>query len=95
MRLIGSPSAIVTLAGEEWIYVGSQTVTKPFRLPEEERRQVVRLPFSGDKVTKVETGDLADGRHVGISSATTPVEGNSVSFVDQIIGNIGRFEQRK
>ena len=94
-RIAGSPSAAVSLDGDEWIYVGSLTRTRPFRMPEEDSRRVVRVKFPDGMVSAVEVLGLRDGRSVAVSNDATPTEGNSVSLADQLIGNIGRFEQRK
>ena len=71
------------------------TATRPFSMPQEESRRVVTVKFRSGKAAEIDVRGLDDGRDIAMNREATPVEGNSVSLTDQMIGNIGRFEQKQ
>ena len=54
-------------------------------------RTVVRVTFGkDDKLTEVKTLDLKDGFQIAYDRRETPTRGRDLSWVEQIIGTIGR-----
>ena len=89
---LGTPSTIAMFDGETWYYVGRKTETKAFFNPKtlDQRVIVVRFDDRG-RVDAVETinGDAA--RPVQIVDRETPTRGREYTFLEQLLGNIGRF----
>ena len=93
-QLLGSPSTTALFDLETWIYFYERTETQAFFKPEILQRNVLVIKFS-------DTGILAGMQGLGLDSSntvepierTTPTAGNEVTVMEQIIGNIGRFNK--
>lgn len=93
-QILGSPSS-VSLYGEEiWFYIGDRIETLAFLEPDVTERQVVQVRFGPDGVVEsVDSFGKERSREIEIVERTTPTRGNEITIVDQILGNIGRFEE--
>ncbi|TVR98718.1 MAG: outer membrane protein assembly factor BamE [Rhodospirillales bacterium] len=91
--ILGSPSTVSLFDGETWYYIGSRTETLAFLSPNVRERQVVAVTFDEYGVcTGVNAFGLERGREVELVRRETPTRGNEFTFIEQIVGNIGRFE---
>ncbi len=91
-EILGTPSSVAMFDQETWYYVSQRTETLAFFEPEIKERNVVILRF--DKkgvVSDVKKLGVDDGQNVLPVERTTPTSGNTLSFWDQIFGNLGRF----
>ena len=87
---IGRPSSIGVLTGSGWYYVGSRFKQVGLRAPVEMDRQVVAITFDdAGVVTNVERFGLQDGQVVAISRRVTQSNIKGLSFLRQLLGNIG------
>ncbi len=90
--LVGRPSAAGLLNDEGWYYVQSRYRHFGARAPQEIDRQVVAISFSADGIVQnVERFGLADGRVVPLSRRVTESNIRGVSFIRQLLGNVGRL----
>ena len=90
--LIGEPSAQGLLTGSGWYYVGSRWRHYGASAPEEVDRQVVAISLNETGVvTNVERFGLERGRVVVLSRRVTDSGITEVSFIRQILGNLGTF----
>ncbi len=88
----GSPSSRSSFGSETWYYISARKETVAFLRPEVAEQDVTRVEFDANGVvTKVESYDKSSGKDVDMVSRTTPTEGHSLGFLEQILGNIGRF----
>ena len=90
--ILGSPSSIGNFDGETWFYISEKTATLAFFEPEVTERQVVVLTF--DKkgvVSSVQKLGIGDGKLLDPVDRETPTEGNQITIMEQLLGNIGRF----
>lgn len=87
------PSAAGTVKGGNVYYVQSRFRTiGPFE-PKEVDREVVAITFdAAGTVTGIERFGLEDGRVVALSRRVTDDNIADVSFLRQLMGNIGRFD---
>lgn len=93
--ILGSPSSISVLDGETWIYVGSRTQTIAFLEPNVLERNVVTVRFDETGIVRaVDAFGTERGREIEVVERETPTRGNDLSFLQQFLGNIGRFEDR-
>lgn len=91
--ILGSPSTVSLFDGETWYYIGNRTETLAFLAPNVRERQVVAVNFDEYGIcTGVDSFGLERGRDVKLVDRETPTRGNEFTFVEQIVGNIGRFE---
>jgi len=94
VALIGSPASVTPFGDEKWYYISSKVETIAFFKPEELERQVLELTF--DKkgmVVSMRQLQLADGRVVDMVSRETPTAGKDLSFIEQLLGNVGKFNK--
>jgi outer membrane protein assembly factor BamE (lipoprotein component of BamABCDE complex) len=92
-ELVGRPSAAGLMEGSGWYYVGSRWRHYGARSPEEIERQVVAVSFTpAGVVQNVERFGLERGQVVVLSRRVTATNIRSVSFVRQILGNLGRLD---
>ena len=90
--LLGSPTAHETFDDNSWIYISQITEPRVGRLPGVLKQRVVVLNFDGSGVLRsVKVYDKADGRAVSMAPGTTATPGASVSILQQLFGNVGRF----
>ena len=92
----GTPSTVSLFDGEVWYYVGKKTETFAFFDPKTLDQKVVAIRFDGDgKVDSVKTIDRTQGEEVELVKRTTPTRGREYTFVEQLLGNVGRFSNSK
>lgn len=90
--LLGSPTTRATFDDNTWLYISALTKPVIAATNRIEEQKVVALTFNADGVLKeVAKRDKDDSLPVRIVSRTTPTPGNDTSFVQQLLGNIGRF----
>lgn len=95
-EILGTPSTIGNFDGESWIYIAEQTETVAFFAPEVTERHVVVVQFDRKGVvSSVRNLTLADGKELEPVARETPTEGNTITLVQQLLGNIGRFNGEK
>jgi outer membrane protein assembly factor BamE (lipoprotein component of BamABCDE complex) len=88
----GSPSTVTKLNGDAFYYVNSRFVTESYRAPEEVARKVLAIYFAADNTVKdFAVYGLDDGIIVPIIARTTATQGQELSVLGQIFGNLGRF----
>lgn len=91
--LMGSPSTVSTLNGGAYYYISSKFVTESYRAPRETERRVLAIFFDADKkIRDLGFYTLEDGNVVTIIARTTETQGRELTFLQQIFGNLGRFE---
>jgi outer membrane protein assembly factor BamE (lipoprotein component of BamABCDE complex) len=89
---VGRPSASGVLTGSAWYYVGSRFRHYGARAPQEVDRQVVAISFDDKGVVEnVERFGLEKGRVIVLSRRVTDSNIKGVSFLRQLMGNIGNF----
>jgi outer membrane protein assembly factor BamE (lipoprotein component of BamABCDE complex) len=91
-RLLGSPSAVATFDGDRWYYISQRTEQKSFYQKDIVAQDVVAITFdAGGFVDNVETRDLAQAELIEPDPDKTRTLGNELTIVEQLVGNIGRF----
>lgn len=92
VALVGSPTIRAAFDDNVWIYISSVTATRVGRTPGVLDQRVVVLNFNDQGVLAgIETRDKADALPVEVVTRTTPSPGSEASFLQQLLGNIGRF----
>jgi outer membrane protein assembly factor BamE (lipoprotein component of BamABCDE complex) len=90
--VIGSPTARATFDDNTWIYISEVTQPRIGRTLGELDQNVVVLNFDeGGVLRTVHKLDKADSLPVSVVARTTPSPGTEASFMQQLLGNIGRF----
>lgn len=90
--LLGSPSAVSPFEQRTWYYIGQRMESFAFFKPTVLERRVLVVSFDDSGVVAaMQTLDLADGRDIDPVDRITPTEGEDLTFLQQIFGNLGRF----
>jgi len=91
-QILGTPSSVSTFSDRTWYYISRRTEQTAFFEPEVLDQQVVVVAFDDSGVVRdVQHLNLADSRPVDPSSRETPSAGRELGFVEQLIGNLGKF----
>ena len=90
--LIGSPTARATFDDNQWIYISETTHTRIGRLPGVLKQDVVLMNFDeAGTLRSIKQLNQDDGRDVSIASGSTPSPGSEASVLQQLLGNVGRY----
>ena len=90
--LLGTPTARATFDDNTWIYIHEVTEPRIGRTPGVLEQDVVLLGFDGNGVLRrVKRVTQDDAQPVQVVSRTTPSPGGEATFIQQLIGNIGKF----
>ena len=89
---LGDPSTQSSFGDETWYYITSTKEAYAFLKPEVVQQDVTEITFnSAGVVSKVNNYAKGDGEELSIAKRTTPTEGHTMGFFEQVLGNIGRF----
>jgi len=91
-RILGSPSNVASFDGSTWYYISQRTQELAFFKPQTIDQQVVSITFDQDGIVKdVRKIGMDEAREVDPVPRTTPAPGKELSFIEQLVGNFGRF----
>jgi outer membrane protein assembly factor BamE (lipoprotein component of BamABCDE complex) len=92
VRILGSPSSASTFDDNVWYYISRRVKQVAFFSPTVLDQQVYIVNFD-DKGMVKDLGHktLADGRPITPAPGATPAPGRELSFMEQLLGNVGRF----
>ena len=89
---IGRPTTVGAFDNDEWYYITRSTESRAFLEPRVVSQEVVVVAFSDAGVAEsVDSYGLEDGRVVNLVTKTTPTRGKRLTFLQQLLGNVGRF----
>jgi outer membrane protein assembly factor BamE (lipoprotein component of BamABCDE complex) len=91
-QLLGSPSSVATFDANTWYYISQETKNVAFFKPEILDQKVVAIAFDDKGVVRgVSYRSLGDGQHIEPNPNATPAPGREFTFLEQLLGNFGRF----
>jgi outer membrane protein assembly factor BamE (lipoprotein component of BamABCDE complex) len=89
---LGSPSSQSEFGNETWYYIANRQETVAFLAPQIVKQEVVSVEFdNAGVVSKINNYNKTDGQQFALEKQTTPTEGHTLGFFEQLLGNIGRF----
>jgi outer membrane protein assembly factor BamE (lipoprotein component of BamABCDE complex) len=90
--LLGSPTTVATFNDSTWYYIGRRTERFAFFRPEVLEQQVVAIHFDqAGTVDNVKLYGPEDAKEVELVERTTPTAGKELTVLQQLFGNLGRF----
>lgn len=92
--IMGSPSSIATFQteGDAWYYISSKTEHLAFFAKEVTERDIVIVKFDiNDVVAEVKDLNKEDGQEIEVVERETPTGGRKLGLLEQLFGNLGRF----
>ena len=92
IKILGSPSSVSVFDDKSWYYISRRTGQIAFFDPNVLDQQVYIVNFDNQGVVKaVDHKGLEDGKEIVPVARATPAPGRELTFLEQIIGNLGRF----
>lgn len=92
--LLGTPSTVSAFDRNRWYYIGEVQQHQAFFKPDVVARDVLILDFDQNlQLARVATLSEKDGKELTLVSRETPTEGNKITILEQLLGNLGRFNQ--
>jgi outer membrane protein assembly factor BamE (lipoprotein component of BamABCDE complex) len=93
---LGSPSVVSTFDDNTWYYMGQRTEREAFFQPEITDRKLIAVEFDDtDHVKSIDRVGLEQAVDIVPLEQTTPAVGRDITFMEQLIGNIGRPSSKK
>lgn len=95
LQSMGSPTTQAPFDENVWYYIGQKTEKRGIFDPKVVEKKVVVVAFNADGI--VETIDTvnADDIDVAVVRRKTPTSGNEMTLLQQLLGNVGRFNSPK
>jgi len=94
LKILGTPSSTGIFDDKRWYYISRKTKQVAFLDPDVLDQQVYIVNFNGSGVVQsVDHRGMKDGRDIAMAPGATPAPGRELTFIEQILGNIGRFNR--
>tara|TARA_A100001037_G_scaffold281990_1_gene286186 strand:+ start:1226 stop:1681 length:456 start_codon:yes stop_codon:yes gene_type:complete len=91
-RLLGSPSTTATFDREHWYYIESNVQTFSFLKPQLLKRSVLIIEFDNNGVVaNVRKINTTNQEKIDFVKRKTPTKGKELTFIQQALGNLGKF----
>ena len=92
VALLGSPTSSANFGDETWYYITQKKERVGVFAPEVTEQHVTVITFDAAKrVAQVSEFTKEQGKPVQMVSKKTPTEGHDMTFIEQMLGNVGRF----
>jgi outer membrane protein assembly factor BamE (lipoprotein component of BamABCDE complex) len=89
---IGTPSTVGTFDDNVWYYMSQRRETWAFYAPEVTENQVLAFHFDdGGTLQNIDTYDKDALTEVTVETKETPTSGRTMSIMEQLFGNLGKF----
>ena len=94
VRALGSPTTTDPFDPNIWYYIGQKTEKKGILDPKITQERILRLTFNPDTRLLTEVTPVDNKRNdIPIARDVTPTSGNEMNAVQQMMGNIGKFNK--
>ncbi|TCS61242.1 Beta-barrel assembly machine subunit BamE [Varunaivibrio sulfuroxidans] len=92
--VLGSPSSVAVFdKNEVWYYITEHTATEAFFKPKVTARTILVIAFDNKGVVRsVKKVGLDQAQNMTPVTRETPTAGNELTLMQQLLGNLGRFE---
>lgn len=94
VKILGTPSSIGVFNDNAWYYISRKTSRVSFFQPDVLDQQVFTVNFDNNGVVRdLGHKTYADAREIEPAPGATPAPGRELTFLEQILGNVGRFNK--
>jgi outer membrane protein assembly factor BamE (lipoprotein component of BamABCDE complex) len=92
IKILGSPSSVSVFNDKSWYYISRRTGQTAFFEPDVLDQQVFIVNFDDQGVVKtVDHKGVQDAKAIDPVPRATPAPGRELTFLEQVIGNVGKF----
>ena len=93
-KILGTPSSTAMFDDKNWYYISRKTKQVAFLDADVLDQQVFIVNFDARGVVRgIDHKELKDGREIEPAAGATPAPGRELTFLEQVLGNIGRFNR--
>ena len=90
--ILGTPSSRSNFGDETWYYISNTKERIGIFASEVTEQQVTAVQFNAEgRVAGIERYKKEDGKPVVLVNKETTTEGQKLTFIEQMLGNLGRF----
>ena len=90
--LLGTPSSTEPFGDDSWYYISSRFESWAFFAPKEIEREIVAIDFDrSGYVSDIRKLSMENGKQISMVERETPTEGHDLGILEQLLGNVGRF----
>lgn len=93
LKSLGSPTTTAPFDDNVWYYLAQKTEKRGIFDPEVVEEQVVVVAFNDEGIVETITPVDAQQMDVPRVRRKTPTGGNEVTFLEQLLGNVGKFNR--
>lgn len=94
--VLGTPTSTAAFDNKVWYYISQVKVQQAFFKPDTAQQQVLVVHFdNGDVVDRIGVLAENDSQEVTLVARETPTAGHKLTFLEQLVGNVGRFTKRE
>jgi outer membrane protein assembly factor BamE (lipoprotein component of BamABCDE complex) len=91
---LGSPTSKSSFGSEKWFYIGSEVTKETFFKPEILNHEVYTVTFNeAGVVTSIDKKGKEAKAEIELAEDVTATEGNEITFTQQLLGNLGKFNR--
>jgi outer membrane protein assembly factor BamE (lipoprotein component of BamABCDE complex) len=90
-HLLGSPTNISTFDTGTWYYIARRSVRDALSQPQLTGQTIYVVQFDDSGVVKSFQQQDNNDTDVAMIARTTPASGKELSFIEQLLGNFGKF----
>ncbi len=95
LQSMGSPSTQAPFDDNVWYYIGQKTEKRGILDPKVIDKKVIVVSFDEQGIVQAVDNVTADAIDVPHVRRKTPTSGNEMSVMQQLLGNVGRFNAPK
>lgn len=94
--LLGSPSSRSDFGEETWYYIHRQYENIAFFEKELVSQDIIAVRFDeSDRVVSIKQYNEQNAREIAVADDITPTEGHDLNIIEQLLGNLGRFNSNR
>ena len=92
LDILGSPSSVTSFGDNVWYYIIQKRLKKAFFKADIQEYIAYELTFTEQNILQnITTYDQNDTRSIEFLQNTTPTVGTETSVIQQLLGNVGKF----
>lgn len=91
LRVLGSPTTQSTFDSNIWYYIGQETEKRGILDDEVISERIVVVSFTEEGIVKTIEDRDTQRLQIPYARSKTPTHGNELTFTQQLLGNMGRF----
>lgn len=93
LQVMGSPTTQAPFDDNLWYYIGQETEKRGILDPEVTQERIIAVKFDPEGVVEAVREIPNDRIAIPYERSKTPTHGNEVTFTQQLLGNLGKYNK--